>query len=314
MNPRTTISRCAVALMLIIGLYSTGTAISQNSALFSLLIYAQTGQVVLPPTQPAEPENSISPTQTTQPTQPSGATDAVISFSPGDLSSVQVNYLCDSRPDLQQLICRPLGWKLRGEEPTVLIVHTHTTEGYCDTYDMENTRTLEESGNMLAIGDEVARVLELGGIRVIHDRTFHDYPDYSGAYAAARQTIQGYLRQYPSICMVLDLHRDAASEGLLRTEATVDGQKSAQMLFVTGSGYAGWEDNLSLALKLTALMEQENPGLTRPVSLRSKRYNLDLTPGSLLVEMGGSGNTKQEAMIAANALARAILTLADGSG
>ena len=69
------------------------------------------------------------------------------------------------------------------------------------------------------------------------------------------------------------------------------------------------QENLSLALKLTALLEAENPGITRPVNLRSQRFNMDLTTGSLLIEVGAAGDTLSEATIAANALARAIVQL-----
>jgi stage II sporulation protein P len=80
-----------------------------------------------------------------------------------------------------------------------------------------------------------------------------------------------------------------------------------------GNHHPGWQQNLSLGLKLTALLEQTDPGLTRPVNLRSQRFNMDLTAGSLLIEVGAAGNSHDEAVLAAGALARAILVLARGS-
>lgn len=320
--PRSRLWNMILALMLTAAVQLLMGAVSQNATLFSFLTYAQSGRPVIPadttaPTAADSPTrpNFTPPTQTTQPSQDADAPqDAVLSFSPGDLSLIDIAYRCEQRPDLNGLLCDATVPDLTGPGPTVLILHTHTTEAYSDTWDRTNYRSLDDEKNMLAIGDEVARVLELGGIQVIHDRTLHDYPDYDTAYSAARQTIGAYLKQYPGIQMVLDLHRDASDtgNGQLVTAATVGGQKAAQLMMVCGSGFSGWEGNFSLALKLSVLLEQENPGITRPISLRAKQYNLDLTAGSLLVEVGAAGNTMDEALIAANALAQAILTLTKG--
>ncbi len=298
--------RCALAVLLSLSVYAGGLLLGQNTAVFALVLGVPSGTVPTAPT-----ENSTFPTESTQPTAPTvTAPEAVVSFSPEEL--VEVFHPADVRVDPETLLCSSLDWDLTGPVPTVLILHTHTTEGYADTHDRENFRTDDETGNMLAIGDEVARVLELGGITAIHDRTVHD-TDYSSAYRSARQTVEACLAEYPSIRLVLDLHRDAAEgEAPLVTAATVDGQSSAQIALVLGSNFPGWEQNFSLALKISALLERENPGITRPISLRTKHYNLDLCPGSLLVEMGATGNSKQEALIAANALANAILELAKG--
>lgn len=308
--------RCVWAVLLSLTVSLSAVALGQNADAFALVLQVQTGQKPTAPVLTVPTENTRIPTEITQPTAPRETEpEAVVSFSPGDLELLDISNLCGAQADAAALLCGSLDWDLTGSEPTVLILHTHTTEAYADTYDRENCRTRDETGNMLAIGEEMARVLALGGIYAIHDRTVHDDPDYNGAYAAARQTIQGYLQRYPTILLVLDLHRDASSgETPLLTAATVDGQKSAQLMLVQGSNFAGWEYNFALALKLSALLEREDPGITRPVSLRSKGYNQDLCPGSLLVEVGAAGNTLQEAKIAANALARAIITLAKGNG
>lgn len=280
------------------------------------LLSLHTGRPVPSPTVPSQSENPIPPTQITQPIEPPTQPEAVVSFSPGDLQDLKIKYSCDYRPDLSKLLTAQLPL-LQGKQPTVLIIHTHGSESYKDSYPQpEPYRCLDNAQNMIAVGDEVARVLELAGIRVIHDRNIYDYPDYSGAYSAARKAIREHLARHPDIQMVLDLHRDAADGdyGQLVTTATVGGQSSAQIMFVVGTDAGGnshpnWQENLSLALKLSVLLEQENPGITRGISLRSQRFNMDMTPGSLLVEMGAAGDTLQEAILAANALANGILTL-----
>lgn len=292
--------------------------------MLSFLIYTQTGRVVRPaaPLADPDPTNSTFPTEITQPTEPTETVpEAVLSFSQSDLEFVEVNYNCSYDPDLGELLTAPLELNLAGEEPTVLIIHTHGSESYSGDYDaVEPYRSLDDGQNMIAVGDEVARILEAAGICVLHDRNIYDYPDYNNAYASTRKSIQKYLEEYPTIQMVLDLHRDAASgdAGQLVTAATVGGQKSAQLMMVVGTDANGlshpdWEENLALALKLSVVLEQQNPGITRAVDLRSQRFNMDLTPGSLLVEIGAAGNTLDEALIAANALAEGILILAQGS-
>ena len=173
---------------------------------------------------------------------------------------------------------------------------------------------------MLCVGDRVAELLEQAGICVIHDRQLHDYPSYTGAYNHARKATQAALEEYPTIRIVLDLHRDAAegTSGQLRTVAQIDGKAGAQLMFVVGCGNAGlkhpnWEKNLSLALKLQVLLEEQHPGICRPISLRSQRFNQDLSTGALLIEVGAAGNTHEEALLAAQALAGAVIRLKNGT-
>lgn len=288
----------------------------------SFLVYLMTGRLLRRPQsvpQQTQPQQTRPPEQSLPP-------EAVLTFSPEDMQSISVYYGCDYRPDAESLLMQPLSWDLTGDAPAVLIVHTHATEAYTQTPETEYEedaayRTLNEHYNMVSIGDEVARVLEAGGITVLHDRSYHDYPSYNGAYGNSRMAIEEYLRQYPSIQMVLDIHRDASdgADGTqLTTSATVDGQPSSQLLVMAGTDAGGnyhpnWQQNFALALKLSAVLERANPGMTRPVSLRSSRFNMDLTPGSLLIEVGAAGDTHEKAMLAANALARGILTLAKGS-
>ena len=304
------------------GLFDSFGELLKDTRVQSFLVYLQTGRIVRLP----QPQPQPQPQETLPPTQPATQPEEVLSFSAEELQNLSVAYLCDYRPELESLLLQPLRWDLTGDAPTVLIVHTHATEAYTQTPGREyeedaSYRTLEDRFNMVSIGEEVARVLEAGGITVLHDRSYHDYPSYNGSYGNARVAIEEYLRQYPSIQMVLDIHRDAsdgADGSQLTTSAMVGGQQSAQLMVVVGTDAAGnyhpnWQQNLALGLKLSAVLERENPGVTRPVSLRSSRFNMDLTAGSLLIEVGAAGNTHEEALLAANALARGILTLAKGS-
>ena len=245
-------------------------------------------------------------------------------FSREEASELGIYYACSLRPDAAALLEAPLAWDLTAPEPTVLILHTHTTESYTkngEGYEETSAyRTLDENYNMISIGDAVGRILAENGITVVHDRQFHDYPSYNGSYNDARKSIREYLEAYPGIRLILDLHRDAAdtADGQLRTLASVEGTDTAQLMLVMGTDAAGlehpnWEENLSLALKLHTLLQRQYPGLMRPLILRSQRFNQDLSPGALLVEVGAAGNTHAEALEAAKLLAQGIVQLAKGT-
>lgn len=246
-------------------------------------------------------------------------------FAPQDAEAISLTDRTGKAPDIAALLSSPLSWDLTADSPAVLIVHTHTTESYTKTGEIYEEsaayRTLNEQYNMLSIGDRVAEILSSKGIGVIHDRELHDYPSYNGSYTHARQSIAYYLQRYPGIRVVLDLHRDASGdpENQFRPTAMVDGRSCAQLMMVMGSDAAGqahpnWRENLSLALKLQVQLERLAPGITRPIDLRSQRFNQDMSPGALLIEVGSAGNTHPEALAAADLLGQALAQLAKGSG
>ena len=285
----------------------------------SFLIYLETGRIVRF-SQSSDPEIPFA----LESPVPDFARWEKPCFTAADAEQVSIKYNCSRQPDLAELITRPLNWDLTQDAPTVLILHTHATESYTkqegEAYQETSAfRTLDENYNMISIGDRVAELLESAGIRVLHDRSLHDYPSYNGSYNHARAAAKDYLAEYPSICLVLDLHRDAAGDNRnqMQTHATVDGAESAQLMLVVGSDASGlkhqhWEENLSLALKLHTHLERINPGIMRYVNLRSQRFNQDLSPGMLLVEVGAAGDTHDKALNAAEILARGIISLARG--
>jgi stage II sporulation protein P len=247
---------------------------------------------------------------------------AIPVFGESQQDLVQVN--ADWPVDTLELLRQPLTWDLMGEEPTVLILHSHATESYEKEAQYTETspyRTLDTDYNMVSVGARVAEMLEAEGIRVIHDRTLHDYPSYNDAYGNARSAITDTLTEHPSVCLVLDLHRDAAEDAggnQKVSTALVDGEPCANLMLVMGSdkgslSYPNWERNLALAVKLQAQLEQTYTGLCRPIKLVTSRYNQDLSTGALLVEVGTAGNTHAQAIRAAEYLAEGIVALAKGA-
>lgn len=202
--------------------------------------------------------------------------------------------------------------------PQVLIIHTHGTESFArdgtEPYTETGTaHTTDSSYNIIRVGDEIARIFEEQGISVLHDREFYDYPSYNGAYDRSRAAIEGYLAQYPTLRMVLDIHRDAlvGSDGTIyKPVLQVDGVKTAQVMLLVGSDDAGasfpdWTEHLALAMEIQNQMNALWPGLARPITLRTARFNQQLTKGSLLVEVGSHGNTLDEVLAGARLFARA---------
>lgn len=196
-----------------------------------------------------------------------------------------------------------------GNEPQVLIMHTHTTESYFpftgDHYDTTYpTRSTDNSINMAAVGAVIAERLTAAGIGVIHDTTQHDHPSYNGSYDRSAVTVKNYLEKYPSIKVVLDIHRDAIISGDTVTAPVVteNGQTAAQVMIISGCdngkmNYPDYLKNFSFAAAFQQQMESDHPGFTRPILFDYRKYNQHLTTGSLLVEVGSHGNTLEQALL-----------------
>lgn len=304
------------------GVLSSAVELLAQPEIGSLLLFLETGRVVAPNGPPSSSQPAATePSEETQPTEPEKL-QAV--FSEADAKAVYIKNYTKYAVSAAELLQKPLNWDLTENGPTVLILHSHTTESYENTEGYKqssNYRTHDENYNMVSIGAHLAQLLEAAGIGVIHDKTIHDYPSFNGAYENSRAAAQKYLKEYPGIQLVLDLHRDAFTDGngkYLGTSVEVDGQKVARLMLVMGSDgggltHPGWEENTALGVKLYAQLEKLAPGICRQLSLTNQRYNQDLSPGSLLFEVGAAGNTRQEALRAMDFLAQAIIALAYGT-
>ena len=298
----------AVLLRLTIPYWTPAVEAAQQLQLAQVILFLQTGRVVryAPP-----PEQSNPPEETEPPT-------AQAVFSESDQSLVSLRTDSGQTADVSAALAQPLSWDLYAQQPTVLIIHSHGSESYKKTEDYTESasyRTQNTDYNVVSVGDLLAEELEKAGICVIHDRTMYDVPSYNNAYVQARTAIETHLESTPSICLVLDLHRDAATDSagnqIRYTVATPEGE-AAKVMLVLGSNHQGWETNLALAAKLQVQLERQVSGICRPINVRAQRFNQDLCPGTILVEMGATGNSRQEALLSAKYLAQAIISLAPG--
>jgi len=206
---------------------------------------------------------------------------------------------------------------LPADSPQILIIHTHGTEAYTPSPGSEYTesdeyRTTDCDYNVVKLGEVLQQELSAQGLHVIHDRGLYDYPSYTGSYDRSAAAVEQWLQQYPGIAVVIDLHRDALGSGdaVYKTRAAHSAEPSAQVMLLVGTGDNGlahprWQENFKLALRLQDAMDRTTPTLARPIDLVSERYNQHYTTGSMILEVGSSGNTLPEALCAVRLFARA---------
>ena len=208
-----------------------------------------------------------------------------------------------------------------GSEPQVLIIHTHTTEsyeqdndGYYDT--RFDGRSLCPANSVVGVGAALAQTLADNGICVIHDGTVFDDPLYENSYSRSRERIEQILSEYPSIKIVLDIHRDGISDGDARIApvAETDSGTAAQIMIICGcddgSGILpDYMKNLRFAIYLQQGIERDTPGLTRPLLFDYRFYNQDLTAGSLVIEIGALGNSREQAVLSARLVGESVASL-----
>lgn len=230
-----------------------------------------------------------------------------------------------SPEDVKSLMLSPVSFSVEKNSalPQILIYHTHATESYTPTADMDYTsgyswRNTDKTQNMVAVGKTMADTLNKLGYNTIQDTTLHDYPSYNGSYDLSRDTVEKYLEKYPSIKIVLDVHRDAVERNgsLINPVITSQGVKYAQIMIISGcdNGYMNmpnYRENLKFATNLQNQLAKDTPGLVRPILFDYRNYNQQLSTGSILVEIGTHGSTLQQAKNSAEAFATSLAKMLD---
>lgn len=205
----------------------------------------------------------------------------------------------------------------------VLVYHTHTSEMYLgravDTgqsrqahYQFRSTADPTITG-VMAVGRHLANALSSLGVEVVHETRIHTLPSINTAYASSERTVRDILSREKDFDLVIDVHRDA---GVPNPTLTIDGREVARIAIVVGTAettplaHPNFQKNLELAHQIKALCDQLYPGLMRPVQVhRGARYNQHLHPASLLLEIGSVENTLEEALLAAELLAKVLIQI-----
>jgi len=186
--------------------------------------------------------------------------------------------------------------KLSGE-PLVAIYHTHTAESYLPWYGQTHA-VGGKRGNIVDVGSMLAKALEGQNIKVVHSLAIHDYPTFRESYRRSYVTASSLVKKYPSLKLIIDLHRDAGVKE--KTTVQIEGEKVARVLLDVGTDRLGlphphWRQNLALAQAIEKKMNEMYPNLCRGIVISDARYNQHVSPRAILLEIGDENTTKDEA-------------------
>ena len=142
----------------------------------------------------------------------------------------------------------------------ILIYHTHTCESYTPTekYNYQQTgnfRTTDLNFSVARVGEELKKQLESYNIKVVQNKTYHDYPSYNGSYSRSLTTASNMLNENKDADIVIDLHRDAIADSSYAPKVKIGDEYVSQMMFVIGTDIANsanshWNENLKFAVKV----------------------------------------------------------------
>lgn len=199
---------------------------------------------------------------------------------------------------------------------SILLYNTHTSESYTNSekYKFNYTgtfRTTDSNFNMISVAKKMEENLKEKNINAIQDTTPHDYGTYTSAYARSKVTVKDEITKNGNFGISIDVHRDATGDLSFAPKVNIKGINVAQCMFVMGVGTDSnrnpyYLDNLSLALQLQLLADKVYPGLFRPMLIRNSIYNQDLNRYSLLIEVGSTGNTLDEAYYATRCISNLL--------
>lgn len=198
----------------------------------------------------------------------------------------------------------------------VLIFHTHTCESYTpsEQYQYQQTgnfRTTDLSFSVARVGDELSNYLTSFGFNTYHDKTYHDYPAYTGSYTRSKETVENILKGNSSD-IIIDLHRDAiGSKSNYDPSVKIGEDTVAQLMFVIGTNGGGlyhpnWQSNLKFAIEIQQKANEMYPGLFKPMIVRNSRYNQHLGKAACIIEVGATGNTLEQCLTSMKYLAKVL--------
>lgn len=209
-----------------------------------------------------------------------------------------------------------LDTELNINKENIVIFHTHTCESYTPTeqFNYEQTgnfRTTDLNYSVVRVGEELTQNLVKYGFNVNHDKTYHDYPAYTGSYTRSKATVESVLASTPSD-IIIDLHRDAiGSKSNYDPSVKIGDETVAQLMFVIGTNGGGlyhpdWRSNLKFAIEVQEKANEMYPGLFKTMIVRNSRYNQHLGKAACIIEVGATGNTLEQSMASMKYLAKVL--------
>jgi len=177
------------------------------------------------------------------------------------------------------------------------IYHTHGAESYVPS---DGSDSIEEGGGIIRVGEVFARALEKFGVEPLQSKETH-VPHDAGAYDRSRRTAAKLLEENPDA--IFDVHRDAVPAEEYAAE--VDGEQVTQIQLVVGQQNQNQAAIQEFAEQIKRVNDEKNPGLIKGIFYASGNYNQDLSPRSLLLEVGTHESTREQAEKAVSLFAEA---------
>lgn len=210
----------------------------------------------------------------------------------------------------------PPSGPVKTEEPVVFIYHSHNRESWFPVIGGGGDDPTSTKQNITLVGQRLAEKLEALGLGAETSKT--DYPTeinnykWVMSYKYSRKTVQDALAGDDKLKYIFDIHRD--SQKRKYTTTTIDGKSYAQVYFIIGQENPNWRKNEKFANEIHEALEAKYPGISRGVWGKTSKdgngeYNQSLSPGSVLIEIGGVDNTLEESYRTADALAKVIADL-----
>lgn len=209
--------------------------------------------------------------------------------------------------------------KQHSSDGRVLLYFTHNYEAYSPVTKAKNGKVAvsHHEENIEKFGGKLSqqlssfsiqsKILDVDNMAVQAEQK----KPYSQAYATVRSFVSKQLEE-EAYDLVIDLHRD--SIGRKYTTVEVDGVSYAKIALVVGLEHEQYQQNEAMAVALQQEMEKRVPGITRSLIRKGGKgvdgkYNQDLHPGLLLIELGGMENDENELNRTVAVLAESISTI-----
>ncbi|NLW07899.1 MAG: stage II sporulation protein P [Clostridia bacterium] len=175
----------------------------------------------------------------------------------------------------------------RGNQ-TIGLYYTHDGESYVPT---EGTENIPGKGGILRVGSVFAEKLRNLGLNIIDDKTSHA-PHDDAAYRRSRRTAISLIKQ--GAAAIFDVHRDGVPDPDFYRQV-INNQKVTKVRLVVGRQNQNMNSNLDYAKRIKAVADQRYPGLIQGIFIGSGSFNQDLSPRSMLLEVGTHTNSREEA-------------------
>ncbi len=191
--------------------------------------------------------------------------------------------------------------------PLVAVYCTHNSEAYTPTEGLDKLEG--KNAGVFQAAYSIKLKLESLGIGTILCETIHDYPSWAMSYANSLASLKELKEAYPSLQVFVDVHRDVKPAGGTTVLKTEKG-RAAKIMLVVGSDkrleHPNWRQNLAFAQKIGEKLEGMAPGILRGVRVQDGRYNQHFSPYGILLEMGSTENSLEEARFSAEIVAEVL--------